>query len=58
MIHVESMMDPAREKNPTTIQMDGGVEQALKLAPVAVPHHALHQTLVVGKLHLYHRVPL
>lgn len=51
MIHVELMVDQVQEKNPTAIQMDGGVE----LAPLAVRHHALHQTLVVGKLQLYHR---
>jgi hypothetical protein len=58
MIHVESITDQAQEKNPTAIQMVGGVEQALELAPVAAPRHALHQTLVVGKLYLYHRMPL
>ena len=58
MIHVELIMVQVREKNHTAIQMDGGVEQALELVPVAVPHHALHLTLIVGKLLLYHRVPL
>lgn len=58
MIHVELIMVQVREKNRTAIQMDGGVEQVLELDPVAVPHHALRLTLVVGKLLLYHRVPL
>jgi len=51
-------MVQVREKNRTAIQMDGGVEQAPELVPVAVPHHALHLTLVVGKLLLYHQLPL
>jgi hypothetical protein len=51
-------MVQVREKNHTAILMDGGVEQALELVPVAVPRHASHLILVVGKLLLYHRVPL
>lgn len=58
MIHAELIMVQVREKNHTAIQMDGGVEQAPELVPVVVPRHALHLTLVVGKLPLYHRVPL
>ena len=58
MIHVELIMVQVREKNHTAIQMDGGVEQAPELVPVAVLRHALHLILVVGKLLLYHGVPL
>ena len=58
MMHVELMINQVQEKNLTALQMDGGVEQAPALVPVAVPRHALHQTLGVGKLHLYHQVPL
>jgi hypothetical protein len=56
MIHVELIMVQVQEKNHTAIHMGGGVEQALERVPVAVPHHALHRTLVVGKLHLFNWV--
>lgn len=37
--------DLVQKKNPAASQMDGGVE----LAQVAVPHHALPQTLAVDQ---------